>query len=90
MSIKEQFREYLANCVQTRRQTGNSFIIGRTTVDSYVSFAEVDKLFDYAPEKWQKISSIYDITSSKEILDIIEVLSNDDGYKAKDSTESSQ
>lgn len=90
MSIKEQFREYLANCVQTRRQTGNSFIIGRTTVDSYVSFAEVDKLFDYAPEKWQKISSIYDITSSKEILDIIEVLSNDDGFKAKDSTESSQ
>lgn len=47
-SIKEQFREYLANCVQTRRQTNKSFIIGRTTVDSYVSFAEVDKLFDYA------------------------------------------
>lgn len=90
MSIKEQFREYLANCVQTRRQTGNSFIIGRTTVDSYVSFAEVDKLFDYAPEKWQKISSIYDITSSKEILDIIEELSNDDSFKAKDSTGSSQ
>lgn len=44
-SIKEQFREYLANCVQTRRQTNKSFIIGRTTVDSYVSFAEVDKLF---------------------------------------------
>ena len=43
MSIKEQFREYLANCVQTRRQTGNTFIIGRTTVDSYVSFVEVDK-----------------------------------------------
>lgn len=90
MSIKEQFREYLANCVQTRRQTGNTFIIGRTTVDSYVSFAEVDKLFDYAPEKWQKISSIYDITSSNEILDIIEVLLNDDNFKAKDTAESSQ
>lgn len=89
-TIKEQFRAYLANCVQTRRQTGKSFIIGKTAVDSYVSFVEVDKLFDYAPEKWQKISSIYDITSSKEILDIIEVLSNDDGFKAKDSTESSQ
>ena len=62
-TIKEQFREYLANCVQTRRQTNKSFIIGRTTVDSYVSFAEVDKLFDYAPEKWQKISSIYDISA---------------------------
>ena len=89
-SIKEQFREYLANCVQTRRQTNKSFIIGRTTVDSYVSFAEVDKLFDYAPEKWQKISSIYDISSSKEILSIIDELLNDADFKAKDSTESSQ
>lgn len=88
--IKEQFRTYLANCVQTRRQTGKSFIIGRTTVDSYVSFAEVDKLFDYAPEKWQNISSIYDITSSKDVLDIIDVLSNDDEFKVRDSTESSQ
>lgn len=49
--IKEQFRKYLANCVQTRRQTGKSFIIGKTTVDSYVSFTEIDKLFDYDPEK---------------------------------------
>ena len=89
-SIKEQFRTYLANCVQTRRQTGQSFIIGRTTVDSYVSFVEVDKLFDYSPEKWKHISSIFDITSSKEILDIIEDLSNDDSFKEKDSTESSQ
>lgn len=89
-TIKEQFRAYLSNCVQTKRQTGKSFIIGKTAVDSYVSFAEVDKLFDYAPEKWQKITSIYDITSSKEILDIIEVLSNDDRFKAKDSAESSQ
>ena len=59
--VREQFRVYLANCVQTRRQTGKSFIIGKTTVDSYVSFAEVDKLFDYAPEQWKHISSIYDI-----------------------------
>ena len=89
-SLKEQFRMYLANCVQTRRQIGKNFIIGRTTVDSYVSFAEVDKLFDYAPEKWQNISSIYDITSSKKIFNIIEELSNDNDFKIKDSSESSQ
>ena len=89
-SIKELFRAYLSNCVQTRRQVGNSFIIGKTTVDSYVSFAEVDKLFDYAPEQWKKYSSIYDIVSSKEILDIIEILSNDDGFKAKDAEGTSQ
>ena len=89
-SIKELFRAYLSNCVQTRRQVGNSFIIGKTTVDSYVSFAEVDKLFDYAPEQWKEYSSIYDIVSSKKILDIIEVLSNDEGFKAKDAEGTSQ
>ena len=62
-TIKEQFRAYLANCVQTRRQTGKSFIIGKTAVDSYVSFAEIDKQFVYAPETWEKIWSIDEITS---------------------------
>lgn len=90
MTIKEQFRIYLANCVKTNRSTDNSFIIGKTTVDSYVSFAEVDKLFDYAPEQWKSISSIYDITSPQSILGIIEILSNDDAFKTRDSNESSQ
>ena len=71
-SIKEQFRTYLSNCVQTRRQTGKSFIIGRTAVDSYVSFVEADKLFDYNPDEWRDIDSIFDITSSEKILQIIE------------------
>ena len=88
--IREQFRVYLANCVQTRRQTGKSFIIGNTTVDSYVSFAEVDKLFDYAPELWKHISSIYDIVSSDKILSIIDILGNDEKFKAKDAEGSSQ
>lgn len=90
MTIKEQFRIYLANCVKTNRSTDKSFIIGKTTVDSYVSFAEVDKLFDYDPEQWGSISSIYDITSSQSILDIIEKLLNDDAFKTRDSNESSQ
>lgn len=89
-SIKEQFRTYLSNCVQTRRQTGKSFIIGRTAVDSYVSFVETDKLFDYAPDEWRDIDSIFDITSSEKILQIIEKLFSDERFKAKDSGESSQ
>jgi hypothetical protein len=88
--VREQFRVYLANCVQTRRQTGKSFIIGKTTVDSYVSFAEVDKLFDYAPEQWKHISSIYDIVSSDKILSIIDILGDDEKFKAKDAEGSSQ
>lgn len=89
-SIKEQFRTYLSNCVQTRRQTGKSFIIGRTAVDSYVSFVEADKLFDYAPDEWRDVDSIFDITSSEKILQIIEKLFSDERFKAKDSGESSQ
>jgi 5-methylcytosine-specific restriction endonuclease McrBC GTP-binding regulatory subunit McrB len=89
-SIKEQFRTYLSNCVQTRRQTGKSFIIGRTAVDSYVSFVEADKLFDYAPDEWKTIDSIFDITSSEKILQIIEKLFSDERFKTKDSGESSQ
>ena len=89
-SIKEQFRAYLSNCVQTRRQTGTSFIISKTTVDSYVSFAETDKLFDYDPNQWSDISSIYEIVSSKRIKDIIERLFNDGQFAAKDSSGTSQ
>ena len=89
-SIKEQFRTYLSNCVQTRRQTGKSFIIGRTAVDSYVSFVEADKLFDYNPDEWRDIDSIFDITSSEKILQIIQKLFSDERFKAKDSGESSQ
>jgi len=89
-SIKEQFRSYLSNCVQTKRQTGKTFLIGQTTVDSYVSFAEVDKLFDYSPKQWENISSIYDITSSQEILSIIDKLTEDEDFKTKDSSGTSQ
>jgi len=87
--IREQFRTYLSNCVQTKRPSDKSFIIGKSAVDSYVSFVEVDKLFDYAPEKWEKISSIYNITSSKVILDIINNLNEDESFKIKDSEGSS-
>jgi len=84
-SLKALFREYLSNCVQARRTTDDSsFIIGRTTVDSYVNHAEVDKLFDYAPEKWSHISSIYDIESSAKILDIIKELTDDKDFRKKD------
>ena len=88
--IKEEFRNYLSNCVQTRRQVGKDFIIGRTTVDSYVSYAEIDKLFDYAPQKWEQLSSIYNITSSNKIYEIIETLSADDDFKKKDAEGTSQ
>lgn len=88
--IKEEFRIYLSNCVQTRRQVGKDFLIGRTTVDSYVSYAEIDKLFDYAPQKWEQLSSIYNITSSNKIYEIIETLSADEEFKKKDAEGTSQ
>lgn len=90
VNIKEQFREYLSNCVKSGRSTNTSFIIGKTAVDSYVSFAEVDKLFDYAPEQWTEISSIYDIISSQEIMEIIRKLSIDESFIKKDTEGTSQ
>ena len=90
VNIKEQFREYLSNCVKSGRSTNTSFIIGRTAVDSYVSFAEVDKLFDYNPELWSEISSIYDIISSQKILEIIKKLSTDENFTKKDTEGTSQ
>ena len=47
-------------------------------------------MFDYAPDEWQNINSIFDITSSETILQITEKLFSDERFKAKDSGESSQ
>lgn len=88
--LKEQFRTYLSNCVQSRRQSEDTFILKKSTVDSYVSFVEVDKLFDYAPEEWDNISSIFEVSSSIDIMNIYEKLNADDRFRKRDSEETSQ
>ena len=83
--IKKEFSYYLANVARSARRTSEGFNLGRTAVGSFLSFIEVDKLFDYAPEKWSHIQSIYDITDPVEVKQIADLLLNDGAFLQHDS-----
>lgn len=89
--IRKEFQEYVNSCVLTRRPKNKTDItIGGTAADSYMSFVEVDKLFSYNPSHWVHINSIFDITSSKKILEIFKELMTDEVFTKVDSEGSSQ
>lgn len=79
-TIKEEFRYYLSKVARSSRVTDGSFYLSYNAVNSYLSFLEVDKLFDYAPQKWSKIKSIYDITDIKEIEKVAKKLLSDPDF----------
>ena len=83
--IKTEFKYYLANVARSARRTSEGFNLGRTAVDSFLSFIETDKLFDYAPEKWKHIESMYDITTPTEVKQIADVLLNDKTFLEHDN-----
>ena len=79
-AIKEEFRYYLSKVARSSRVTDGSFYLSSNAVNSYLSFLEVDKLFEYAPEKWSRIKSIYDITDIKEIEKVARKLVSEPGF----------
>ena len=79
-AIKEEFRYYLSKVARSSRVTDGSFYLSSNAVNSYLSFLEVDKLFEYAPEKWSRIKSIYDITDITEIEKVARKLLSDPGF----------
>mgnify|MGYP002525608990 CR=1 FL=1 len=83
--IKSEFKYYLANVARSARRTSEGFNLGRTAVDSFLSFIEADKLFDYAPDKWKHIKSMYDITTPVEVKQIADVLLNDKSFLEHDN-----
>jgi len=83
--IKEEFKYYLANVARSARRTSDGFNLGRTAVDSFLSFIEADRLFDYAPEKWNHIKSMYDITKPDEVKQIADDLLNDKAFLEHDN-----
>ena len=83
--IKSEFRYYLANVARSARRTSEGFNLGRTAVDSFMSFLEPERLFDYAPEKWSHIKSIYDITDPNEVKQIADNLLNDSTFIEHDA-----
>jgi hypothetical protein len=50
-----------------------------------LAFLEVDRLFDYKPEIWKHIKSMYDITVPNEVENIADTLLNDEEFAKHDN-----
>ena len=90
--IKEEFKLYLEKAARSgsKKEGGNNLInLGSTAVSSYLLFIEVEKLFDYNPEKWNHIESLYDIIDSSTIKDIATNLLKDEEFKKRDKKNNS-
>ena len=83
--IKSEFKYFLANVARSARRTSEGFNLGKTAVDSFVSFLEANRLFDYNPEKWSHIKSMYDITNPEEVKQIADDLLNDKAFIKHDN-----
>ena len=83
--IKEEFTYYLSNIVRSSRRTDKGFNLQPTAVQSFLAFLEVDRLFDYKPEIWKHIKSMYDITVPNEVGNIADTLLNDEEFAKHDS-----
>lgn len=83
--IKEEFTYYLSNVAKSSRRTDNGFNLKPNAIQSYLSFLEVDKLFDYNPKIWKHIDSLYDITDPNEVKNIVDTLFNDNEFINRDN-----
>ena len=83
--IKEEFTYYLSNIARSSRRTDKGFNLQPTAVQSFLAFLEVDKLFDYNPEIWKHIKSMYDITIPNEVENIADILLNDEEFTKHDN-----
>lgn len=81
--IKRDFRYYLTYIAKSR-VTNDGFYLTDNAIDSYMIFIEPEKLFDYNPQKWKNIESIYDITQPETIKSISDELLNDQEFKNRD------
>lgn len=83
--IKEEFTYYLSNIARSSRRTDKGFNLQPTAVQSFLAFLEVDRLFDYNPEIWKHIKSMYDITIPNEVENIADTLLNDEEFAKHDN-----
>jgi len=91
--IKEEFKFFLENVSRSnsKKESGDNLInLGPSAVSSYLLFIEVEKLFDYNPEKWKHIESLYDITDSNTIKSIVDNLLEDDAFIERDKNDNSK
>ena len=83
-NIKRQFAYYLAHIAKPARRPSEGHNLQPTSVQSFLSFLETDKLFDYAPKKWKHIESMYDITNPEQVEDIYNRLLADVKFQKQD------
>ena len=83
--LKEEFTFYLSNIARSSRRTDKGFNLQPTAVQSFLAFLEVDRLFDYNPEIWKHIKSMYDVTVPNEVESIANTLLNDDDFIKHDN-----
>ena len=83
--IKEEFTYYLSNIARSSQRRNKVFNLQPTAVQSYLAFLEVDRLFDYNPEIWKHIKSMYDITVPNEVENIADILLSDEEFTKHDN-----
>lgn len=87
MEQKEKFLQYLQTCVKSTRATAsNPLLLGDNASNSYASFLEPDKLFDYNPQKWVNIN-MYNIIDPEEAERVFTALISDDGFIERDKND---
>lgn len=89
-NVKRQFAFFLERCCKTSHRTDKNplYLSGNAPV-SYMSFLEPEKLFDYNPQKWSHIRSLYEITNHHEAEKIFTQLLADSDFIKRD-TENNQ
>ena len=86
--IKEEFTYFLSKVAKSSRfskESGDS--LGESSISSYLLFIEPERLFDYNPEKWKSISSMYDITDPSIVDDIQSKLLQDKEFLKHDKND---
>ena len=78
--IQEEFTFYLTHVAKSARRTEKGYNLQPTAVQSFLSFLDVNRLFDYNPEKWKDIECIYDITDPDELSRIVNALLDDSDF----------
>ncbi len=82
---KERFLKYLQTCVKSARVTEkNPLLLGGNAPKDYARFLEPDRLFDYNPNKWSHIGSMYDINDYSKALEIFNELIADKDFLLRD------
>lgn len=85
MNNKERFLKYLQTCVKSTRATeSNPLFLGGNAPKDYVRFLESDRLFDYNPNKWVHVGSIYDINDYEKALEVFNDLIADEDFLQRD------